>query len=185
MARFTLYFPFAGCGEGRRYGPQDTAAGRRQVFRFLQVCSCRGMPRRTRGSVRWNEWRRLCRGAPQYAKKGREREAHNWQSTGNLPPERRKTSRKFPKNRIFFARRAPETDFFHNFRAGKVRLMANDGQVVRGGKGDRKGRVGERKGRRGEERCGFQKKCKKVLTPRGWFGIINERSRERRTLTSK
>ena len=139
MARFTLYFPFAGCGEGRRYGPQDTAVGRRQVFRFLQVCSCTGMPRRTRGRVRWNEWRRLCQGAPQYSKKGREREAHNWQSTGNLPLERRKTSRKFPKNRNFFACRAPETDFFHNFCAGKVRPIANDGQVNRGGKREEKG----------------------------------------------
>ena len=185
MAGFTLYFPFAGCGEGRRYAPQDTAVGRRQVFRFLQVCSCAGMARRIRGSVRWNEWRRLYRGAPQYAKKGREREAHNWQSTGNLPPKRRKTSRKFSKNRNFFARYAPETDFFHNFCAGKVRLMANDGQANWGEKDDRKGRVGERKGKGGEERCGFQKKCKKVLTPRGRFGIINERSRERRTLTSK
>ena len=63
--------------------------------------------------------------------------------------------------------------------------MANDGRVNRGGKGDKKGQVGERKGEGGEERCGFQKKCKKVLTPRGRFGIINERSRERRTLTSK
>lgn len=85
----------------------------------------------------------------------------------------------------FFARHAPETDFFHNFCAGKVRLLTNDGRANRGGKGDKKGGVGERKRRGGEERCGFQKKCKKVLTPRGWFGIINERSRERRTLTSK
>ena len=97
-------------------------------------------------------------------------------------------TKNFPEiseNRIFFARRARETDFFHNFCAGKVRPIANDGQGVRDEKREEERRVGERKGMGGEERCGFQKKCKKVLTLRGRFGIINERSRERRTLTSK
>ena len=49
----------------------------------------------------------------------------------------------------------------------------------------RRGELAKEKGREERKGAGFKKKCKKVLTPRGRFGIINERSRERRTLTSK
>ena len=91
----------------------------------------------------------------------------------------------FLKKQNFFCRKSEKCEKKRGIPIRIVHYTPNDGRSNRGGKGDKKGRVGERKGRGGEERCGFQKKCKKVLTPRGWFGIINERSRERRTLTSK
>ena len=91
----------------------------------------------------------------------------------------------FLKKQNFFCRKSEKCEKRREIPIRIVHYTPNDRRVNRGGKGDKKGRVDERKWERREERCGFQKKCKKVLTPKGRFGIINERSRERRTLTSK
>ena len=139
----------------------DTAVGRRQVFRFLQVCSCAGMPGRTRGSVRWNGWRRLCRGAPQYAKKGREREAHNWQSTGNLPPKRRKTSRKFPKTEIFLHATRPKRTFFIIFAPEKSVWWRTMDRSSEAEKAIGRDELAKEKGEKERKGAGFKKSAKK------------------------